>query len=183
MADDKTALIAISPKSPALTIERGRMARSGRVDGAWRGDQVAITKNDVVSLMNDFHDVVMFDKGTAAEQAAFFLYPAEARIFVPHGEDVSVQTNYEIHQKLTDEVHTLLDPLDITPLSTDPERAHAVGAVYWEGRLVGSTDAVIKCVVGEDWIVQRDPSGALKIVLYINPYHHFLPDSAQIDLK
>jgi hypothetical protein len=144
---------------------------------------VAITKDDIISLMSEFHDVVMFGKGTAAQQAAFFLYPDEARIFVPQGEDVSVQTNYEIHQKLTDEVHRPLEPWDITPLCTEPERSRAVGAVYWEGRVVDSPDAVIKCVVGEDWIVQREPSGHLKIVLYINPYHHFLPDSAEIDLK
>jgi hypothetical protein len=43
-------------------------------------------------------------------------------------------------------------------------------------------DAVIKVIVGEDWIVQRDRSGDLRIVLYINAYHCFLPDSAQIDL-
>jgi hypothetical protein len=144
---------------------------------------MAITKDDVIALMNEFHDVVMRRKGTAAEQAAFFLNPDEARVFVPHGEDLALQTNYEIHQKLTDEVHIPLEPLDVTMLSTEPERARAVGAVYWEGRLVDSADALIKSVVGEDWIVQREPSGDLKIVLYINPYHHFLPDSAQIDLK
>ena len=141
---------------------------------------MTITKDDVISLMNGFHDVVMFRKGTAAEQAAFFLHPEEARIFVPHGEDVSVQANYEIHQKLSDERHIPLEPWDITPLCEQPERARAVGAVYWEGRVVGARD-VVKCVVGEDWIVQRTPSGELKIVLYINPYHHFLPDSGRIE--
>jgi hypothetical protein len=148
-----------------------------------RGPAVSITKDDVISFMNDFHDTVMLRKGTAAEQAAFFLYPDEARVFVPHGEDISLQSNYEIHQKLTDEVHIALDPWDITPLSDEPERVRASGAVYWEGRLVNSTDALIKCVVGEDWIVQREPAGDLKIALYINPYHHFLPDSAQLDLQ
>ncbi len=43
-------------------------------------------------------------------------------------------------------------------------------------------DALIRVVVGEDWIVQRTSDGALKIVLYINPYHRFLPDSAPLDL-
>jgi hypothetical protein len=144
---------------------------------------MAITKDDVISLMNAFHDVSMIQKGTAQEQAAFFLNPHEARVFVPHGEDLSMQTNYEIHQRLTDEVHVPLEPCEITELSTSPERARAVGAVYWEGRSVDAPDAVIKAVVGEEWIVQRDASGDLKIVLYINPYHHFLPDSAQIDLR
>ena len=41
-----------------------------------------------------------------------------------------------------------------------------------------AADAVIKVIVGEEWIVQRLPSGELKIALYINPYHRFLPDSA-----
>jgi hypothetical protein len=143
---------------------------------------MTISKDDVVSLMNGFHDTVMFKKGTAEDQAAFFLHP-EPRIFIPHGEDISLETNYEIHQKLTDERHIVLDPFDITPLSDVPERAHVVGSVYWEGRPLGSSDAgLIKCIVGEDWIVERIPSGELRIALYINSYHRFLPDSAPIDL-
>jgi hypothetical protein len=144
---------------------------------------MAITKDEVLELMKRFHDVVMFQKGTGADQAAFFLHP-EPRIFIPHGEDISLETNYEIHQKLTDEVHAPCGEWDIIPLSSEPERVRAIGAVYWQGRLVGSPEgALIKCIVGEDWIVQRTPSGDLKIALYINPYHHFLPDSAPIDLK
>ena len=143
---------------------------------------MAITKDEVISLMNAFHDTSMVRKGTAAEQAGFFLQPDKARVIVPHGQDISMQANYEVHQRLTDEVHILLEPLDLTTLSSEPERARAVGAVYWEGRPAGSPDAVIKAVVGEDWIVQRDASGTLKIVRYINPYHYFLPDSAQVDL-
>lgn len=85
---------------------------------------MAITREDVIALMNRFHDVVMFDKGTAAEQAAFFLHP-EPRIFIPHGEDISLQANYEIHQKLTNELHTPLDQWEITPLSSQPERVRA----------------------------------------------------------
>ena len=39
-----------------------------------------------------------------------------------------------------------------------------------------------QCIVGEDWIVRRIPSGELKIALYINSYHRSLPDSAPMDL-
>ncbi len=77
-----------------------------------------------------------------------------------------------------------MDPWEIIPLARQPERVRAIGAVYWQGRLVGALEkALIKCIVGEDWMVQRAPSGDLKIALYINPYHHFLPDSAAIALK
>jgi hypothetical protein len=69
----------------------------------------------VVSLMNEFHDTVMFKKETAEDQARFFLHP-EPRTFVSHGEDLSLQTNYEIHQKLTDERHIVLEPFNITLL-------------------------------------------------------------------
>ncbi len=144
---------------------------------------MAISKGEVIALMNAFHDTVMFKKGTAEDQAAFFLHP-EPRIFIPHGEDISLQTNSEIHRKLTDERHVVLDPWEITPLCDKPERARAVGAVYWEGRPLGASDGgLIKCIVGEDWIVQRIPSGALKIALYINPYHRFLPNSARIEFE
>lgn len=144
---------------------------------------MAITKDEVLALMRRFHDVVMLDKGGASEQAAFFLHPSPM-IFIPHGEDITLQTNYEIHQRLIDEVHAPMETLDVVQLSSQPERARAVGAVYWQGRLVNSPkEALIKCIVGEDWIVQRVPSGELKIALYVNSYHHFLPDSAPIDLK
>lgn len=150
---------------------------------ARRNSAVAISKEEIFALMNGFHDVVMYEKGSAKDQAKFFLYP-EPRIFIPHGEDISLQTNYEIHQTLTDEKHVLMDQWEITALCDQPERARVVGAVYWEGRLLNSAEkALIKCVVGEDWIVQRLPSGELKIALYINAYHHFLPDSAAIQLN
>lgn len=143
---------------------------------------MAITEAEILELMNAFHDAVMLKKATAAEQAAFFLEPDQARIFVPHGEDVSMEANYEIHQKLTGEKHIPVGPWDLTPLCAKPERVRAVGAVYWEGRIANSPDGVIKCMVGEDWIVQRQPSGELKIALYINPYHRWLPDSAPFDI-
>ncbi len=144
---------------------------------------MAITKDEIIALAKRFHEVVMIDKGSAAQQAAFFLHP-DPRIYILHGEDISMEQNYEIHQKLADERHEVCAEWKITPLCDEPERVHAVGAVYWQGRLVDSASgALIKAIVGEDWIVQRTPTGELKFALYVNSYHHFLPDSAAIDLK
>ena len=79
------------------------------------------------------------------------------------------QRRFPGHHPQTEPWHILLEPFNITPLCDDPERAHTVGAVYWEARPLGSSDGgLIKCIVGEDWIVQRIPSGELKIALYIN---------------
>lgn len=65
----------------------------------------------------------------------------------------------------------------------NPERVRAVGAVYWQGRVVGAPEGtLIKVVVGEDWIVQRTPGGELKFALYVNSYHYFLPDSASFGI-
>ncbi len=55
-------------------------------------------------------------------------------------------TKDEVHQRLTDEVHLPLDPWEITPLCSDPERVRAVGAVYWEGRMVGGDGAVLDLI-------------------------------------
>ncbi len=143
---------------------------------------MAISEDDILELMNRFHEVVMIEKGNAASQAAFFLHP-EPIIFVPHGRDITMQSNYEIHQRLTDEMHVPLKPWVVSQTCGDPERARAIGAVYWQGRVAGTSEgALIKVVVGEDWIVQRTPQGELKIALYINPYHYFLPDSAPFEL-
>ena len=35
---------------------------------------------------------------------------------------------------------------------------------------------MIKAVVGEDWLLERATSGELKFVLYINTFHHMLPE-------
>ena len=98
---------------------------------------MAITIDEVLDLMNRFHETVMIDKGDAAAQSDYFVHPSPV-IVVPHGEDITMQGNYEIHQRLTDGKHIPLDPWEITPLSSEPERARAVGAVCWEGRVVGA---------------------------------------------
>ena len=144
---------------------------------------MAISKDEIITLMNGYHDLMMVEKGTVEQQAKIFLHP-DPRIIVLHGEDISLQTNYEFHQRLTDEKHIALEEWQVSQLCDQPERARGIGAVYWEGRLVDSPEgAMIKAIVGEDWVVQRMPSGELKIALYINTYHHFLPDSASIELK
>ena len=82
---------------------------------------------------------------------------------------------------LADERIIQVGPWDITQLCDDPERARLVGAVYWEGRLISNpTGPLIKVMVGEDWIVQRDPGSGLKIVLYVNSYHRVLPGSSPL---
>ena len=87
-------------------------------------------------------------------------------------------------QKLADEVHWTVGTWDITPLSDNPERARAQGIVYWQGRHVDQAGgALLKCYVGEDWVVERVPSGELKFVIYINSFHRFLPDAVPIELR
>ncbi len=163
--------------------ERAQEATPSPESESTKGTAVTITKDEIVALMHAYHELVMIEKGTAAEQSAFFL-DSHPRIYIPHGEDLSLEDNYMIHQKLTEESHVSLEPLDVTQLHNQPERARAVGAVLWQGRVVGADKkAVIRCIVGEDWIVQRVPSGDLKIALYINPYHRFLPDSAPFSLR
>ena len=71
----------------------------------------------------------------------------------------------------------------VTALSASPERVRAVGSVYWQAEYKGRpAPNVIKAVVGEDWILERTPSGALKFVPYMNTFHHLLPDSAPLEI-
>jgi len=70
----------------------------------------------------------------------------------------------------------------LTLLRALPERVRATGTVYWQAELAGRpAPNVIKAVVGEDWILERTPSGGLMFVLYMNTFHHTLPDSAPLD--
>ena len=138
---------------------------------------MAITLDEVLDLATRFHHLVQVEKGDAKAQGEFFLYP-DPVIFVPHGGDLTLQRNYEIHQGLTDERCVNLLPWDFEQTSEKPERARANGNVYWQGTPVGGDGKPIKVIVGEDWIVERVADGSLKIVLYINPHHLVLPDSA-----
>ena len=103
---------------------------------------MAITHEDIVALASAFHDVSMVKKSTAAEMAEFFLYP-ESRIFVLHGGDLTLQANYEIHQKLVDEVHWTVGTWDITPLSDTPSgRGRRESST---GRAATSTRPTARC--------------------------------------
>jgi len=142
---------------------------------------MAITRDDVAALAKAYLDCVMIEKGTAAEQQKFFLHP-NPTLFLLRGDDMTLEQNWELHQKLTDEVHRSAG-WDVTPLCDKPERARAVGTVYWQARIVGRpADQLIKAYLFEEWIVQRMPSGELKIVVFMNANHCFLPDSATIDI-
>lgn len=142
---------------------------------------MAITREDVAALAKAYLDCVMIEKGTAAAQQKFFLHP-NPTLFLLRGDDMTLQQNYELHQKLTDEKHWSV-AWDVTPLCDKPERARAVGTAYWQARIIGKpADQLIKAYLFEEWIVQRMPSGELKIVVFMNANHSFLPGSAAIDI-
>ena len=76
-----------------------------------------------------------------------------------------------IHAQWINERHSF-GHFDLTPLNATPERVRARGTVYWQAEFPGRpAPNVIKAVVGEDWILERAASGALKFVLYINTFH------------
>ena len=142
---------------------------------------MAITQRDIVALAKAFLDCVMIEKGGPAEQQKFFLHP-NPTLYLLRGDDMTPQQNYELHQKLTDEEHRSIR-WDITQLCDKPDRARAVGVVYWQARIIGKPrDNLIKAYLFEEWIVQRMPSGELKIVIFMNADHSFLPDSAPLEI-
>ena len=104
---------------------------------------MAITGDDVAGLAKAYLDCVMIKKDTAAEQQKFFLHP-NPTLFLLRGDDMTLQQNWELHQKLTDQKHQSMG-WDVTPLCAKPERARAVGTVYWQARVVGKpADQLIK---------------------------------------
>lgn len=143
---------------------------------------MTVSLEEVREFGERFHHVVGILKGDGDAQAAFFLHP-EPRIIVAHGEDISAEGNWRIHQRIADEQFTWLDPWDLVQLSDEPERARATGAVLWEGRSLDDDAGLVQVVVGEDWIVQRHADGGLRFALYINTYHHPLPGSAAMDIR
>lgn len=120
--------------------------------------------------------------GSAAAQAAFFRDP-HARIYVmASGVAIGLEDHHKLHAQWINESHRF-GAFNLTILSTAPSRVRAAGTVYWQAEYPGRpAPNVIKAVVGEDWILERTPDGALKFVLYMSGFHHLLPDSAPLDL-
>ena len=142
---------------------------------------MTITEAEVRALGDRFFQTVA-DGGNAADQAAFFVFP-ESRIYVMEGgETIGFEQHQRLHRQWTNERHIFGD-FNLTLLNGAPERVRATGTVYWEAEYRDRPKPnVIKAVVGEDWIVERTPSGALKFVLYMNLFHHLLPGSAPLQL-
>src|SRR5438477_2679895 len=91
---------------------------------------MAITRDDVAAFAKAFLDCVMIERQGAEAQRKFFLHP-HPMFFLQRGEDMTLEQNYELHQKLTDEQHWSIN-WDVTPLCDKPERARAVGTLYWQ---------------------------------------------------
>ena len=140
-----------------------------------------ITLNEVRVFGTRFLNAVA-GGASAGEQAQFFL-DAHARIYVAwNGATISLKEHEPLHAQWINEHHSF-GHFDLTELNASPERVGARGTVYWQAEFPErSPPKLIKAVVGEDWIVERAASGALKFVLYVNTFHHFLPDSAPLDL-
>lgn len=141
-----------------------------------------ITVDDVRDFGNRWFDTVG-NGGSAADQAAFFHDP-HARIHVVwNGATFDFEEHHRLHTQWINERHQF-GHFHLTPLNASPERARATGTVYWQAEFAGRpTPNTIKAVVGEDWILERGPSGNLLFVLYMNTFHHTLPDSAPLALQ
>jgi hypothetical protein len=140
-----------------------------------------ISLNEVLEFGSRWFDTVM-SGGSAGDQAAFFLDPNARIHVVSRGATIGFDEHCKLHAQWSNEVHRFGD-FSVTPLNDSPERARATGSVYWQAECRDRPPPnVIKAVVGEDWILERTPQGALRFVLYMNTFHHLLPDSAPLEI-
>src|SRR5271154_6248810 len=65
---------------------------------------MAITRDDIAALTKAYLDCVMVRQEPPPRQQEFFLHQ-DPILFLLRGEDMTLQQNYELHQKLTDEKH------------------------------------------------------------------------------
>jgi hypothetical protein len=139
-----------------------------------------ITEQEVFVLAKDFFKNVA--SGVPGKNMdRLFRYP-DSRIYVPDGKAFSLQEHQDLHTQWTSEKHEF-GKFRIIPLSDNPPRVRAVGTLYWEARYIEDIPAeaaVIKAVVGEDWIIERKPDGTVCFVLYISSFYQPLPGSAPI---
>lgn len=115
----------------------------------------------------------MIEKGDAEAQGRHFLYD-NPMVIRYEGEDISLQKNFDIHQGLVDESSTRVGDMLLTPLCETPEKARAQFTILWQAKAKDGGEH-FTAFVGEDWIVQRNGSGELKIVVLINSFHLAVP--------
>ena len=144
---------------------------------------MAITLEEVMEFGERWLTTV-FNRGLPAEQAAFFVDPDSRMYMLDNGELMTFQDNYDLHCQLTNEIHALGD-FTLTVLNVSPDRVRATCRFYWQADYADNRPVpnTIKAIVGEDWIIERVTSGELKFVLYMNSFHHLLPDSAPLQLE
>lgn len=141
---------------------------------------MAIVLDEVLALAERFFDAAA--RGSGTDQAACFLDPHARIHIVQSGDAIGLEDHAKLHRQWTNERHHF-GHFTLAALNTAPERARATGTVYWQAEYRdGPRPNVIRAVVGEDWILERIPSGALRFVLYMNTFHHLLPDSAPLRL-
>ena len=80
----------------------------------------------------------------------------------------TLEEHHKLHTQWINERHEF-GQFNLTSLNSSPERVRAVGTVYWQAEFRGHpAPNVIKALVGEDWSLEKTPSGKLAFVLYMN---------------
>lgn len=134
-----------------------------------------ISLDEVLALGEAWCDTLR-NGGTVAGREAFFKFNP-ARIYVQEsGDAMTLDEHHAYHSQFARQILRLGDFV-LAPLSDAPERARAIGSLYWEAHFPDPATPPLRCIVGEDWIVERTADGTLKFVLWLNTMHHFLPDS------
>lgn len=136
-----------------------------------------ITVEEVRALAGRWCEMLRKESGSVEERESYFVTP-EPRIYVQEtGISLNMAEHAAFHSQFGRQVLEIGD-FTVTQLSEDPERARALGSLYWEAHYPeGEGRAPLRCVVGEDWLLERLPSGEVKFVLWLNTLHHFLPGS------
>lgn len=136
---------------------------------------MAITLDEVLALGEAWCDTLRTEGSIEARRAFFLNQPP--LIYAQHlGLAMTLEEHAAYHAQFRRQV-LRLGEFAVTPLPGPPERARAVGSFYWEGHFKDDRPP-LRCVVGEDWLLERVPSGAVKFVLWLNTMHHFLADSS-----
>ena len=137
-----------------------------------------ITVEEVVAFAERWCDTLRDGDAPVSQRAALFLHP-DPRIYVQEsGVSMTLEEHAAYHAQFSRQVLEVGD-FTVAQLCKAPERARALGSLYWEAHFPETKGKPpLRCVVGEDWILERIPSGDLRMVLWLNTMHHFLSQSS-----
>ena len=140
----------------------------------------AITEAEVRRLIEEWFEAVRRQDPVDVQER--FFAPG-VKIEAWTGAAFDRPAHIRLHRNFENEAHHLRS-LKLVGLNDTGSRVRVTGPVEWEADLKAKQEEPrrVKCIVSEDWDIERGPGGVPRFSRYFSSAMEYLPGSALLDL-